>query len=211
VRLPAPLPARLPAEQGATVTRVGLANHLLVRAEQELAKGDPQSALTLLERALELDPHRLEALVAAGVLHDRRGERGRARVLLDRAVDQGADDVVALSARGALELGAGSPFAARRYFEAAHRHGKSTMTAANLGAALLVLGEVQAARELLRSIADPSAPPELHANLAFAELQTGHADLARESLQRALAAGADARNPRLVALQRLIGVDVVAP
>ncbi|MCU0867183.1 MAG: tetratricopeptide repeat protein [Planctomycetes bacterium] len=204
VRLPDPLPAPLPPEQGTTVTRSGLANHLLVRADQELAKGDPQAALALLERALLLDPHRLEALVGAGVLHDRRGERARARVLLDRAVDQGNDDVVALSARGALELGAGSPFAAKRYFEAAHDKSKTTMTAANLGAAMLVLGEVEAARELLRSVADPSAPPELHANLAFAELQTGHADLARESLRRALAAGADARNPRLVALQRLV-------
>ena len=208
LRLPAPVPAPLPAEQGTTVTRRGLASHLLARAEQELAQGDPQAALAQLERALALDPHRQEALVAAGVLHDRRGERARARVLLDRAVDQGGDDVVALSARGALELGAGSPFAARRYFEAAHTRSNTTMTAANLGAALLVLGEFEAARELLRGIADPSAPPELHANLAFAELQTGHADLARESLRRALAAGADARNPRLVALQRLLDAPV---
>ncbi|MEO6596962.1 MAG: hypothetical protein ABIP94_19625 [Planctomycetota bacterium] len=81
----------------------------------------------------------------------------------------------------------------------------STLTAANLGAALIALGAIEAARELLRGAAGPSAPPELHANLAFAELKTGHADKAKDSLQRALAAGADGHNPRLVALERLGG------
>jgi Tfp pilus assembly protein PilF len=60
------------------------------------------------------------------------------------------------------------------------------------------------ALELLRAIAAPAAPPELHANLAFVELKCGYVAAARDSLLRALAAGADARNPRLVALDRMI-------
>jgi Flp pilus assembly protein TadD len=124
-------------------------------------------------------------------------------VLLDRAIEQG-DDVVALTARGANELTSGSAWSARRYFERAHELGKTTLTGANLAASLIVLGMHDEARELLRAIAAPAAPPELHANLAFVELKCGYVAAARDSLLRALAAGADARNPRLVALDRMI-------
>ena len=51
---------------------------------------------------------------------------------------------------------------------------------------------------------DDSAPPELHSNLAYAQLSTDDVALARASLTRAYFAGADARNPRMVALARLI-------
>ncbi len=204
VRLPANVPPALPADRGMTVTRRGLASHLLVQADAALTQGDTRAAMVALERALALEPNSVEALIAAGVLHERRGDRQKARTLLDRALAQKGDDVAALTARGALELSAGSAFAARRWFERAHELGNSTLTAANLGAALLSLGEHGAARELLRATAGPSAPPELHANLAFAELQNGHADKARDSLRRAMEAGADARNPRLVALERLV-------
>ncbi len=204
VRVPSRSPVALPADRGTTVTRKGLAGHLLAKAEADLGNGDVAAALTEIERALSLEPTRVEALVAAGVLSERRGDRAHARLLLDRALEQNPDDVTALTGRGASELSAGSAFAAKRYFERAHAVGQSTLTAANLGGALLALGETEAARELLRATASPSAPPELHANLAFAELSTGHADKARESLNRALAAGADARNPRLVALERLV-------
>ena len=57
---------------------------------------------------------------------------------------------------------------------------------------------------MLRGAAGPDAPPELHANLAFAELEAGHVDKASESLRRALEAGADDRNPRIVALKKLV-------
>ena len=68
-----------------------------------------------------------------------------------------ANDVIALTARGSLELTSGSAFAAKRYFERAHERGQSTLTAANLGAALIALDQVDEARELLRATADPAA------------------------------------------------------
>jgi hypothetical protein len=53
-------------------------------------------------------------------------------------------------------------------------------------------------------VTDSSAPPELHANLASAHLEAGEIASARQSLKRAYAAGVHARNPRIVALQRLV-------
>ena len=204
VRVPVPSPAPMAADRGTTVTRKGLAGHWLVRAEAMMAQNDPRGALKAIEMALTLEGDHRDALVAAGLLHNRYGDRARARTLLDRAVEQGADDVVALTARGSLELADGAPYAAKRYFARAHQIAQSSMTAANLGAAMMLLGETDAARELMRASADPMAPPELHANLAHTELSSGHADKARASLLRALAAGADARNPRIVALERLV-------
>lgn len=199
-------PARdLPADRGTTITRKGLANHLLTGVEGDLLRGDTYHALSSIERALSLEPTRADALVAAGVLLDRQGERTRARAMFDRALEQAPDDVFALTGRGALELGDGSPFAAKRFLERAHGLAKTNVTAANLAAALVALGDVAGARDLLRPIAGPSAPPELHANLAFAELSTGDCAKARACVEQALAAGGDPRNPRLVALARLVG------
>jgi len=204
VRVPDGVPAPLPADRGLTVTRKGLAAHLLVHAQGELDAGDVHQAIATIERALALEPRNVEALVAGGVLVARHGDLVRARLLLDRALALAPDDVVALTARGSVEMADGSAYAAKRYMERAHELGKTTLTAANLGGAMLALAENDKAREFLRAAADPTAPAELHANLAFAELMTGHAALARESLRRALIAGADARNPRLVALDKLV-------
>jgi len=204
VQAPDNLPAALPADRGLTVTRRGLAAHLLARAQTELDAGRPQQAAATIEKALELEPHDVEALVAAGVLLGRQGHLARARSLLDRALGLAPEDVLALTARGALELGDGSPYSATRYFERAHGLGKTALTAANLGGARLQLGDLAGTAELLRGLAGPQAPPELHANLAFAELGTGNVALAREGLRLALAAGGDARNPRLVALDALV-------
>lgn len=204
VRAPDTMPAPLPVDRGLTVTRQGLAAHLLTRAQTELDVGAVQQAIATIDKALELEPRNASALVAGGVLVARQGNLVRARTLLDRAIDLDSSDVVALTARGSVEMIDGSPFAAKRYMERAHELGKTALTAANLGGALLALGDHAGARELLRALAEPGAPPELHANLAFAELATGHLPQARESLRRALVAGADARNPRMVALEGLI-------
>jgi len=204
VRAPVALPAPLPPDRGATITRRGLASHLLAVANRQLNDGDLQEALRAIERALLLEPDRTEALIAGAVLYERRGERARARVLFDRALERNPDDIIGLTGRGALELDDGSPFAARRYLERAHQLGHTALTAANFGAVLLSLGDNEAALELMRAASSAAAPAELHANLAFAELSTGKVHDARASLHSALAAGADARNPRLVALDRLI-------
>ena len=203
-RVPAGVPLALPADRGATITRRGLAGHLLANASRRLSAGDTVGAQAEIERALALEPDRIEALIAGAVLSERRGERGRARGLFERALEQNPDDIVGLTGRGALELEDGSPFAARRYLERAHQIGGTPLTATNLAAALLALGDVDSARELLLGVRSEAAPPELHANLAFAQLEAGELQAARESLRQALAAGVDARNPRIVALQRQI-------
>jgi MSHA biogenesis protein MshL len=210
LRVPLVVPPPLPPERGLTVTRAGLSAHLLVRAQRELDAGQAAAALASIEKAIELEPRNGAALVAAGVLLAQKGNVPRARLLLERALELAPRDVVALAARGALELTDGSAFAARRWLERAHELGDTALTAANLGAALLVLGEFAAAREVLLTKADPAAPPELHANLAYAELKSGHVDAARVAYHQALVAGADARSPRLVALGRLVAAAEVA-
>lgn len=204
VRTPEVAPAPLPADRGITVTRRGLATLWLARADKSLAAGEPRLAMQAIDRALQLEPMHRDALVAAGLLEERYGDRQRARVLLDRAIDLGGDDPVAFTARGSLELALGSAWSARRYFERAHALAKSPTTAANLAAALIVLGEDDGARDLLQGAAASVGLPEAHANLAFVLLRAGELTAARVELRNALAAGADARNPRLVALQRMV-------
>ena len=199
-------PLAMPKDAGLTVTRKGLASHMLAKAQMELDQGHQRQAIATIEKALDLEPDNHEALVAAGTMHSRNGNPGRARQLLERAIVTGADDVLALTARGALELTDGTPHAARRFLQRAHEIANTPMTAANLGGALLALGEQQQALELMRASAGADAPPELHANLAFAELQAGHVELAQASLINALSAGADTRNPRVAALQNLVAM-----
>lgn len=207
VRVPERAPAPLLADAGTTVTRRGLADHLIRRAAQALDAGDAAGALRELDRALALEPTRADALVTAGVLCERRGDRRRAQQLLDEALSLRPDDVVALTARGTIELDAGSPYAAYRYFDRAHGLGGTAITAANLGAVTLALGKAEQAAALLHGAIGPDAPPELYANLAFAELEVGRVEHAREQLEAALVAGADVRNPRIVALQRLVAAE----
>ena len=204
VRIPDRSPRALPADGGMTVTRKGLADHLIRSAQSMLDKGEVRQALTAIENALELEPTRVDALVTAGILYERRGNRVRARQVLDAALELAGDDIVALTARGTLEMGAGSTYAAHRYFTRAHELGNTMLTAANLGAAWLALGKPEQARKLLMGVTDIAAPPELHANLAFAHLKAGEVEAARQSLNSAFSAGADARNPRIVALQRMV-------
>jgi MSHA biogenesis protein MshL len=204
VRIPDGTSAPLPPDRGLTVTRQGLAAHLLGRAQVELDAGQVAQAIATVERAIELEPTQVVALVAGGVLHARQGNHTRARQLLDRALGLAGDHVAALMARGAVELDVGSAYAAKRYMQRAHDLAQDSFTAANLAGAMLALGDAEGARDLLRSAGAPGAPPELHCNLAFAELATGHVVEARESLNRALVAGADARNPRVAALQALV-------
>lgn len=204
VRVPDGAPPEPPADSGMTITRAGLAAHLIARARAAIDAGEVADALRDLERAIGLEPRRIDALVTSGVLHQRRGLHGIARRRLDAALALADEDVVALTARGMVEMEGGSAFAARRLFERAHDVGGTSLTAANLGAALVALGDLERARGLLRQAAGPSAPPELHANLAFVELGLGDVPAARTALDAAFAAGADARNPRLVALVRMV-------
>jgi MSHA biogenesis protein MshL len=206
LRAVAPLPPAAPAGAGAaTVTRKGLAARLVQRAHVALANGDDTQALAELEQAIALDPEHVDALVAAAMLHGRRpGGVSRARELAGRSLAQAVDQPLALAAIGTLETMNGAPRAARRWLEAAHAKLGTGWTASNLGAALLLLGETAPARDVLRAHAGPDSPPELLANLAFAELQLGDVAAAREHADAALAAGASARDPRINALLLLI-------
>lgn len=204
IRLPEPDVRPLPADAGTTITRRGLADHLIRRAESMIRERDIVSALAVLEKAISLEPERIDAMVVAGVLYSRRGNAHRARQLLDAALQLRPSDVVALTARGTLEMKLGSAYAAQRYFERAHELAGTKPTASNLGASLLSLGQLDAALDLLVPMMDEGAPPELHSNLAYAQLSKEQVRQARESLTRAYIAGADARNPRIVALARLI-------
>lgn len=203
-------PTPLPADAGLTVTRRGLAAHWLSFAQSELDAGDVAAAVTAIERALALEPSNLTGLVAAGVLQQRVGHVPAARMHLDRALALRSDDAIALTARGVLELADGAPNSARRYFARAHELAKSPTTALNLAAALLSLDRTAEARDLLAPLATGEVPPELHANLAFAQWSTGQQDAATASLQQALELGVDPRNPRVVALQRLLAAPVAA-
>ncbi len=204
LRLAQEAPAALPADTGLTVTRRGLAMHLLNQAQDDFDAGEISAATEAIERALALDPSNRTALVAGGVLYHRSGHVVRARNCLDRALALAEDDVLALTLRGLVELTQGAPHAARRYLERAHQLAPSALIAVDLSGALLALGDFAAATTLLQPLADDHAPPELHANLAFALWSAGAADDARTSLQQALRAGADPHNPRVVALQRML-------
>jgi MSHA biogenesis protein MshL len=199
-------PQGLDEDHGLTVTRRGLAAHRLDRAQRALDDSRVREARNDIDQALQLDPHNATALVAAGILHAREGDVARARSLLDHALARASDDPLALTARGALELAHGSAHSARRYLERAHALLGTAMTAANLGAALLALDEDAAACALLRGVGPDGVPAELHANLACAELELGEIAAARASLGQALAKGIDARNPRIVALDKLIAL-----
>jgi MSHA biogenesis protein MshL len=198
----APAPPAATGRQ--SITRAGLADQLLSRAQRALDDGQVREAIALLEQAVSLDPQRADVLVVAGVLHHRQGDRARARALLDRALAQAPADPLALTARGALELVDGAAHAARRWLEAAHAKAGAPWSACNLGAALLLCGDVDGARVLLLQAAAADSPPELFANLAYALLAGGDVTRAGEQLQRALAAGVDPRNPRIQALLRMI-------
>ncbi len=203
VRTPDALPVELPADEGLTVTRHGLAGHWLDRAQSELHGGQVRQALASIERAVQLEPRNAMALTAAGILYARQGNVPQARRLLDRAIAL-ADDPVIATARGALELGHGSAHAAKGYFARAHATAGSPLSASNLAAALLALGEFEAARKLLGSTAAEEAPGELFANRAFAALSLDDVDAAAADLDLALAAGVDVQNPRVLALAELI-------
>lgn len=204
VRTPSPPPPMPVTDQGLTVTRGGLAACALRRAQEAIDAGQPRQAVIWLEQALALEPRQVDAMVLAGVLLQRTGSHARARRWLDRAVELAPDDPLASTARGALELADGSPFAAMRYFAGAHARAKTPWSASNLAAAMLLAGQTKEAAALLHGAVTDAAPPELFANLTYVELVGGDRAAAAASLQQALAAGADPRNPRIHALQRML-------
>ncbi len=199
----APRGADVP-DRGRSITRAGLAGRLLARAQSALDAGQLHQASVWLDQALVLDPQRVDALVTAGVLSEQQGLHERARQLLDRALAIAPNNVLALTARGSIELADGSPHSARRLLAAAHEQAHSAFSACNLGAALLLCGENDAARALLRAAIGGERLPELWANLTYADLAAGEIDLAQQDLQQALVAGADPGNPRVTALMRLV-------
>jgi Flp pilus assembly protein TadD len=85
---------------------------------------------------------------------------------------------------------------------AAHTATPTPVTANNLAASMIAVGRHDEARTLLAEHASTAdSLPELQANLAFLYLQSGDIAAGREALRRALAEGADPRDPRIAVLQ----------
>ena len=187
-----------------TISRTGLSARFVRRAQEALDGHRHAEAVAQLEQAISLNPQRVAPLVASGILLSRAGESGRAAAQLDRALAIEPDSPLALAARGALALLTGSARSGHRLLAEANAKLQTEWSANNVAAALLMLGEPAAARDVLRAATTLGSPPELFANLAFAEHLTGGHDAAIASLTQALAAGADPRNPRIHALQRIL-------
>lgn len=197
------------ADSTAKITRAGLANRLVQRAQDSLDRDQHSQALALLEQAIALHGTDADALTATGILLARADQAARAAIVLDRALAIAPEHSYALAARANLALSMGAAESGRRMLGVATQHDDSAWLANNLGAALLLTGDHGRARAVLAEAAkSPTCPPEALANLAFAQHATGDRDSAMTSLERALSTGADPRNPRVHALQRILATEV---
>jgi len=143
----------------------------------------------------------LAALVFAALLEIQRARYVQARTLLDQVLLMKPDDAIALSARGSVEFYIGSPQAAETYFKKAKDAKPTPITSNNCAAALIADNKLSEARALLEAETKVENPPaEVWANLAHIQIQSGQLDAARTSLDKALAAGAHPRDPRIRAL-----------
>ncbi len=192
------------SDNSLTVSRNGLAQQTVKHAQDQLEAGNIGQARSQMMKALKLDPSLIQVRILMAILASHDGDYQVARKNLDKVLSQDQDNSMALTARGLTDLQSGSPHSGLNYLKRAHSLASSSLTANNLAAALLGTGNPSAARELLEGIASDSNPGELYANLAFAQLQTDQAEMAKESLQAALRHGADARNPRVIVLTKLI-------
>ena len=191
-----------PEETPLTITKRGLGDRLARRAATELDRGNAAQALALLEQAIELDATRADTLSTAALLHSRQNAHRRARDLAERACVAQPQNSAARLIAGTVAVTAGMPAAGLPSLQRAHDARKDAISACNLGAALILAGAFDDAAEVLTQHAgDADAPPELHANLSFVQLQQGDDAAALEHLERALVLGASPGNARIRALQ----------
>ncbi len=205
-------PKPLAVKEGAslTVTRKGLAQRFVARAQAALVEGQLRQAVTYFERALELQPERADLLVLTGVLLMRTEQVVRARQVLRRASQLKPVDPAVLIARGMVEIELGSPDAALPFFMTAYQIVESPWTASNLAGCLMMKGESEIAHRILsKHNKQGNAFAEYFANFSYAKYQRGEYKEAKRYLDRALTAGADPRNPRINALRSLLKAETL--
>jgi len=196
-----PKPTATTTGKSLTVTREGLGDLLAKRATDMYLRGDLLGTLSTLREVQRMDPSRTSALVFAALLEIQRARYVQARTLLDQVLLMKPDDAIALSARGSVEFYIGSPQAAETYFKKAKDAKPTPITSNNCAAALIADNKLSEARALLEAETKVENPPaEVWANLAHIQIQSGQLDAARTSLDKALAAGAHPRDPRIRAL-----------
>ena len=160
--------------------------HLLGLAE--LGRGNLQSALTALERAIEIEPLRAHYWAGLAEVHWSAGGRGEAITCLEEAVRLNPDHVEILCNLGASLIAVG------RHDEALDVYRRSIeirddMAAVrnNLGNLLDLRGETDGAIEQF-TIAARIEPglPDTYSNLSRVRLERGEADLALAFAQEAV-------------------------
>jgi len=114
-------------------------------------RGDLDGARSDLNIIIGMDPENAQALNALGyLLADHGLELNKARSLIERALDLRPDDPAIRDSLGWVLYRLGQPERARVELEAAYGEFPDAEIAAHLGEVLWVLGEKDAARELVR-------------------------------------------------------------
>ena len=186
-----------------TITRAGLARRLVDRGFRELDKGQFKNATAALGQAVALDGRMMRARAALAVLHLRNEDVVRARATIQRAARQAPRESIIATIQGLIEIRAGAARAAMPHLRRAYDLEPGPVSACNLAAGHLLLGNMNKARVLLQQHSD-EGPPELYANIGFAHLEAGDLAGAQWAVDETLARGGDTRDPRIRALQRLL-------
>ena len=188
-----------------TVTREGLAALKAQRARQSWLMGESSNSMSLLEEVAELDPRRVDALVFAALLEIRERKYLEARRNLARALVTDPKNPIVIEAKGSLEFQVGAPEAAVKNLSHAYVLAPNAITANNLAAAMISMGQKKTAKELLEEQSrKPEPPAEIFGNLAFLQIEAKQIDQAKATLDKGLGYGLDRRDPRIRALYRLI-------
>lgn len=154
-----------------------------------LATGDAAGAASCFQRAIDLDVSFAAPRNNLGVLQEKAGNREEAEASFRAALAADVRLAQAHNNLGALLYEAGEGAEAMRHFvEAAKADPHYASPRINLGALALDRGDDREAERLLREAANaPDARVEAHFNLALLGLRRGDLELARTSLEKALA------------------------
>jgi len=122
--------------------------------EQFLAEGTPSIAMLEFNRAIALAPKETDYYVACARAYDAMGEPDRARRQIDIALDLSPDSAQARLELGRLDLSSGQTDAAIRELQRAIDLGAGSEARMALGDALARSGDLRAAGEEYRAVAE---------------------------------------------------------
>ena len=132
-----------------------------------------------------VDPSRVQQLVAAGLEHHRAGRLEQAEAMYRQALQQQPDQPDALGLLGVIALQAGRPDAAVELLRRAAQIAPNFAVFNNLGEALRHAGRLKEAIDAYnRSIALNPHHPDAYSNLALAASRIGNIDAAVSALER---------------------------